>query len=304
MYFGIFKGYVFNWLYMFSTLAEGSGFKFPPSLLPCMKIVLDELTKSLDIREVSSLFPHEQTLAPNLKRLKEAMLNIGQLVDPIIVDRETRVVLDGNHRLKVLQVIECPLAACQLVDYQKPEIEVGTWFPVTQKPMAEILKNEKIKAERVDCEHGKTALKTLDAPFMAVQNTHSNACNAFFLDPGKYKIREMIEEQHYLLSCMEGVEWEYIPDNMADEYLAQGYTVLFRRPFTKQEIVRAAKEHNPFPPKSTRHVIPNRIIRLNMRLGWLHENRENAKHYLEEMLHKRVYEGNVRRYNEPVIVIY
>ncbi|HLC69049.1 MAG TPA: ParB N-terminal domain-containing protein, partial [Candidatus Bilamarchaeaceae archaeon] len=81
-----------------------------------MKMLLDEMLQSLDIVEVSTLFPHEQTIASNVKRLKEAMLNIGQLVDPIVVDKKSRVVLDGNHRLKVLQVIECPLSACQFVD--------------------------------------------------------------------------------------------------------------------------------------------------------------------------------------------
>jgi hypothetical protein len=269
-----------------------------------MHVLLDELLESLQVTEVPSLLPHEQTIAPNLKRLKEAMLNIGQLVDPIVIDKKTNVVLDGNHRLKVLQVIECPLAACQTVDYMHSNIEVGTWFPATPQPLDRILKNEKIKSERVDCGAGKEALTTLDAPFMAVQNTVPNACNAFFLDPGKYKIREMIEEQHYLLSAINGIEWEYIPDNLAEEYLANGYTVLYRRPFTKEEIVRAAQEHNPFPPKSTRHTIPNRVIRLNMRLGWLHEGKEPAKKHLNEMLSHRVYEGNVRRYSEPVVVIY
>jgi len=271
-----------------------------------MKMLLDEMLQSLDIVEVSTLFPHEQTIASNVKRLKEAMLNIGQLVDPIVVDKKSRVVLDGNHRLKVLQVIECPLSACQFVDYHDERIEVGTWFPVTEKPLEEIIKRDKIKTERVDCKQGKNALNTLDAPFMAVRNVRdgANVCDAFFLDPGKYKIREMIEEQHYILSCLNGIEWEYIPDSLAEEYLSKGYTVLYRRPFTKEEIIQAAKEHNPFPPKSTRHIIPNRVIRLNMRLGWLHEGKKEALEQLQAMLSKRAYDGNVRRYSEPVIVIY
>lgn len=268
-----------------------------------MKLILDDLLGSVEIREVAALLPHEQTITGNLKRLKEAMLNIGQLVDPIIIDRKHGVVLDGNHRLKVLQVIECPLAACQAVNYEDPGIQVGTWLPVTEKPLEQIIKNPKIKSERVDCDIGKKSVQTLAAPFMIVRNA-PNACNAFLLDPGQYKLREMVEEQHYLLSCMNGIEWEYIPDNLADEYLNKGYTVLFRRPFTKEEIIQTAREHAPLPPKSTRHSIPNRIIRLNMRLGQLHEAREEAERYLKDMLSKRVYEGNVRRYSEPVIVIY
>lgn len=289
-----------------SSLVECVAFKFSPTIFQYMKMLLNDMLHSLSIREVSSLYPHEQTLAANLKRLKEAMLNIGQLVDPIIIDKETGVVLDGNHRLKVLQMIECPLTACQLVNYNDSKIQVGTWFPATKEPLEKIIKNNKIKVERIDCEKGKRELKSLDAPFMAVRNIRAGApvCDAFLLDPGKYKIREMTEEQHYILSCLNGVEWEYISDDVAEEYLSKGYTVLFRRPFTKEEILRAAKEHNPFPPKSTRHLIPDRVVRLNMRLGWLHEGREEATRHLNNMLSRRAYEGNVRRYNEPVIVIY
>ena len=129
--------------------------------------------------------------------------------------------------------------------------------------------------------------------------------NACFLEPGNYKLKELIEEQNYVLSSMKSdVDLRYIADDEAEEYLAKGYTVFFRRGYTKQEIIKAAKEHDPLPPKSTRHVIPNRIIRLNMRLGWLHEDKKDAMHYLQEMLRNRVYNSNVRRYVEPVIVIY
>ncbi|MFH0738127.1 MAG: hypothetical protein V1827_05650, partial [Candidatus Micrarchaeota archaeon] len=88
-----------------------------------------DMLKELEVWEVKSLLSHEQVISHNLKRLKEAMLNLGQLVDPLIVDRSTGVVLDGNHRLKVLEIIECPHATCQAVDYQSDEITVGTWYP-------------------------------------------------------------------------------------------------------------------------------------------------------------------------------
>lgn len=265
--------------------------------------LLEDISGQLDIVDISELLPHEQTVPPNLKRLKEAMLNIGQLVDPIIVDKETKVVLDGNHRLKVLQIIECPLSVCQLVNYPDDKIKVGTWYLAVNKPIEDILKAD-IKIEKIDCDDGKKALVNSKAPFMAVCKKQGNE-NACFLEPGSYKLKELIEEQNYVLSSMKGdLDMRYIPDDQAEEYLTIGYTVFFRRSYNKDEIIKAAKDHNPFPPKSTRHIIPDRIIRLNMRLGWLHEEKSEAKHHLEEMLKHRVYNGNVRRYVEPVIVIY
>ena len=41
-----------------------------------------------------------------------------------------------------------------------------------------------------------------------------------------------------------------------------------------------------------------------MHLEWLHGAREQALESMRRMLEMRVYEGSVRRYFEPVIVIY
>ena len=262
--------------------------------------LLDDMLKVLEIRETKSLLSHEQTISHNLKHLKEGMLNIGHLVDPLVIDSETGVVLDGNHRLKVLEIIECPYAACQTVNYHSPEIEVGTWLPVTDKPLEEIFKDQRnIKIEKVDQKHGFDTVKNLGSPFMA-----STKHCSYLLNPGKYKLREMTEEQVFILSMLDSSKIGYVPDNEGQKFIDDGYTVFYRRPYTKEEIVKTAQAHAPLPPKSTRHLIPGRIIRLNMKLGWLHKNKEGAQNELENMLNNRAYNGNVRKYYEPVIVIY
>ena len=262
----------------------------------------EELLSMLDIRPTKDILAHEQTISKNLKRLKEGMLNIGHLVDPLIVDNITNVVLDGNHRLKVLEIIECPCAAVQVVDYSNPEIKVGTWLPAVKKKPEDFLKADKnLKIEKVDEKAGRRAVESTKAPFV-VLNRESK--DSFLVNPGSYKMREMVEEQVYVLSLLSGTDMTYIPDSEIDEYLDKGYTVLYRRSYTKDEILKTAKDHAPFPPKSTRHLIPGRIIRLNMKLGWLHFDLPDAKKELVEMLKRRAYNGNVRKYYEPVIVIY
>ena len=97
---------------------------------------------------------------------------------------------------------------------------------------------------------------------------------------------------------------ENIPDQEIAAQLSANRSVFYRRAYTKDEKVKAAKAHTPFPPKSTRHLIPGRIIRLNMKLGWLNRGKEDADSELKRMLENRAYGGNVRKYYEPVIVIY
>jgi hypothetical protein len=264
-----------------------------------MGILVDELLGNLDIRDVKALLYHEQIIPSNLKRLKETMLNTGHLVDPLVVDGKTGIVLDGNHRLKVLEIIECPHATCQIVDYMSPDIKVGTWYPSTVLPPDKIFKLDSIKHEKTDYAAGKDAVDRLKAPFMVVSG---KGCH--LLNPGSYKLMEMVEEQNYIFSLIEKDSVDYIPTEEFQGHVDAGRSVLYRRACSKEEICRAAQAHMPLPPKSTRHIIPGRIIRLNMKLGWLNRSKDEARAELSRMLTNRVYAGSVRKYYEPVIVIY
>ena len=153
--------------------------------------------------------------------------------------------------------------------------------------------------QTLDIEAGKEAVRKLEAPFAFMTKGECHLIN-----PGKYKLKEMIEEQKYVMSLIEKDSVEYLPDEEVGEAISGGKSYFFRKTYTKEEIIKAAREHSPFPPKSTRHLIPGRIVRLNMRLGWLHRSPEDATMELKRMLSQRVYQGNVRKYYEPVTVIY
>ncbi len=265
-----------------------------------MSEMAEEMLKNLEVWEVRNLLSHEQVISHNLKRLKEAMLNIGHLVDPLIIDKKTGVVLDGNHRLKVLEIIECPHATVQALDYHSDEIGVGTWYPTVTLSSDEIFHLDSLKHEKVDYEAGKAAVDSLKAPFMLMGE--DGACH--LINPGSYKLMEMVEEQNCVFSLLEKSAVDYIPDEEVKKAISSRKSVFYRRSYSKEEILKAAQAHTPFPPKSTRHKIPGRIIRLNMKLGWLHRSREEASAELTRMLTSRVYGGNVRKYYEPVIVIY
>ncbi|MDD5337289.1 MAG: hypothetical protein PHS02_02295 [Candidatus ainarchaeum sp.] len=270
-----------------------------------MDALFEDILKQLRICDVGALHSHEETLPSNLLRLKEAMLNIGQLVDPLLVDEKSRVVLDGNHRIKVLSMIKCPRAVCQFVDYSRQDIKVGTWFPVSEKILPETVRKAGFALEAVDFEAGLKALASKKAPFM-VAGKRDGKREYSLVQPDSYDLEGMMAGQKKILEKLNGGEtsFQYYSDEEAAGWVEKGKTVLYRKIYTKEEIVGHALKGKVFTPKSTRHVIPNRIIRLNMRLGWLHEGETEANAYLERILRERVYNGNIRRYSEPVIVIY
>ena len=264
-----------------------------------MEKLMKEMLSCLEVRSVTDLLPHEQTIPYNLKRLKVAMLNVGQIVDPILIDKKTGLVIDGNHRRKVLEIMEVPFAPVQTVDYMRKDITVGTWYPSVPFKPKQLFTMESVHHEKVDYETGKKAVQNLKAAFMVMSKKHY-----YLINPGNYKLKEMVEEQNHVLFDLEKMSVDYIAEPDISDHLARGNSVLFRRSYTKAEIIKTAQDHSPFPPKSTRHLVPGRIIRLNMKLGWLNRTKEHAKKEMQRTLNNRVYSGNVRKYYEPVTVIY
>ncbi len=76
---------------------------------------------------IGSLKPHEQINTDHLAKLRAEIKNDGILKDPIIVDQNTLVILDGHHRYNSLKSLEYNFCPCCLVDYQSDEIAVGCW---------------------------------------------------------------------------------------------------------------------------------------------------------------------------------
>ncbi|MFP4200287.1 MAG: transcriptional regulator [Clostridia bacterium] len=70
------------------------------------------------------LLPHEHVDPVRLRELRERLTRDRILYRPVIVDRESRVILDGHHRVKLLGEFECALVPVYMVDYPHPSIRV------------------------------------------------------------------------------------------------------------------------------------------------------------------------------------
>jgi hypothetical protein len=264
-------------------------------------MIAEDIVKRLQIVPTDKLRAHEEIIPFNFQRLRESMLNMGRLVDPIIVDKDHFIVIDGNHRTAVLDSIKCPNAACQLIDYQSDEIGIGSWFPVSKT-----VKHGEIpgfEAEAVDFEAGMSAIERMEGTFLYVKKLNGRK-ECYLYNSNERKVEGVIAQQRKFLKAMEGRDVQYVADDKVEEYMDRGYSAFYRRLYTKEEIVAEALAGRRMPPKSTRHTIPERIIRMNLHLGWLAEPPEACKQMMDEMLKRRLNEGSIRRYTETVIVLY
>lgn len=80
-----------------------------------MKMILLELNK---------LKKHEAVDQNRVVKLKQQMLSDGYLKNPVIVEKEHLIILDGHHRVQALLELGAKYAPVQLVDYFSDQVRV------------------------------------------------------------------------------------------------------------------------------------------------------------------------------------
>ena len=76
---------------------------------------------------LAQLKGHEMPDEGRVSELEEDMRSRGELLRPIVVDRETGVVLDGHCRCDALRRLGCSKVAVRFVDYSSDGIQVEGW---------------------------------------------------------------------------------------------------------------------------------------------------------------------------------
>jgi ParB-like chromosome segregation protein Spo0J len=73
----------------------------------------------ISLVDVNKLNEHEEIDQDNLIKVKETITRTGFFKEPIIVDKENMIVLDGHHRLNMCKQLGLKRIPCMLVDYIK-----------------------------------------------------------------------------------------------------------------------------------------------------------------------------------------
>jgi hypothetical protein len=73
---------------------------------------------------LKQLNPHEQIIEENLKKVLTSLKTEKRLKEPVVVDKESKVILDGHHRVKGFEILGLREIPCRLVDYSSDRITV------------------------------------------------------------------------------------------------------------------------------------------------------------------------------------
>ena len=216
--------------------------------------------------EIDKLHDHEQIKPQHLDELCEEIKKDGEIKYPLIVDKYSYVVLDGHHRYYALKRLGCKYAPAQVVDYYDPHIKVERWHPLVKtrreaKAVLKLLGKEGYKIEEVVSEDVLNVVLAL-----------GQACVGFVLEN---------HDEEFFMASKEGCNYEGAMEIVKKALEAEGRQkeiehvgeesealrrlktkearmAIITPPMTKARVVATAETGKPMPPKSTRHIMPEK----------------------------------------------
>ncbi len=272
-------------------------YKIPNSRLPIL----------LTLKPLRDLKAHEQTVSEDLHVLVSSLQKDPVLRHPIVVDKTTGLVLDGTHRLAALAETGCQFAPCALIDYNDSRIILERWFRVIEGvELREYLSRIPNIDWKTSTPREAQELLLLRECYAALQD--NKLCVVFpklEKDPGSLVSRAFEIERKARQNGLKIVfsDENEIPTN------ERGF-VLSSIKMEKPEVLLHAMNKSPFPPKTTRHIIPSRPLGVNVPTEWLKSGtlevaRQSFVKHLRTKRVTRLAEGSwvgSRRYQEELFL--
>jgi len=208
-----------------------------------------EVRQSVSVLPLEAVILHEETFPEGEARVTRLLRGAGLFSWPIIVDQDSGLVLDGNHRVRVLgRTWGARWVLAQTVPLQSPRVRVGTWCRVL---------------EGVSGPRFAALARALGLSEGAVGN--GLACHYEGRVYGRegpdplaaYDLARRVERE---LTGNGAVARSYVDDEEASRFLERPGTLLVRLPPLPKAAIVAHSRSQPFPPKSTRFLLPFRVI--------------------------------------------
>jgi hypothetical protein len=263
--------------------------------------------------ETDELKPHEEVVESTVNKLVNAIQREGLLRDPLMVDKDDYVILDGMHRYNSLKRINCRFIPCCLMDYNSPLIKVGAWFRLFTVDNPESLAERVLSDSNLKYSKLKTDAAALGDEPQTIILTKSGTTFSLTqpADPVD-RAREAVALERLILQ--QGHQVIYLSETAAIQQLVSGEAnlVIALPVFSKDLIREVGLKGQLLPHKVTRHVIPSRPLAFNIPLEPLTNPElscEEADQRLCEILGKRridrkpagsVFDG--RRYEEELLI--
>ena len=261
----------------------------------------------MDLRPVSELRPHEETIESNTREMVAQLKRDGAQKDPIIVDDGTGVVLDGMHRLSAFRELGIGYAACSLVEYASANISLGRWLRV-------YLSSGDGSPAELAREAGLTRRTSLPEALRELERREAHA--AAFADgvafsppePGKADAGFAALRRADAFAQTHGWRRTFVGEEELESHARRpSEVVMMVGPFEKTDVLKAGVTGRLLPCKTSMHLIDPRPVAVKIPIG---ELKAGSRGTLERRLGEKrfdvlppnsFYEG--RRYKERLLLL-
>jgi len=228
----------------------------------------------IKLEKLDYLQPHEKTAFKAVDQLAQEIEKDGFQKDPIIVEKNSRVVLDGMHRLAALKKLSCKTALCYFVPYE--DVRVDRWCRIfisnQDISLIELIESMQ-RLEKFDIAY------TEDPQEAAKRVNEGTVAGALItkeksvLFNSNLAIKDLVEIYNHLILVEVlfkfhfNIEVKYSSKIEIEKKDVVG--VLVPPIVNKKDVIMAAKSGVLFPLKSTRHIPKIRPLSIDLPLKFL-----------------------------------
>ena len=280
------------------------------------RIKESEVCLEIALIDLDRLHIHEEVIPAVVDQLAESIVKDKVLRNPVMVDKNSLVVLDGMHRVAALRKIGCRRMPVCLVDYSNPTIGLFEWYRTlkgdrVEQRVTESARTLGLKLKKSKYDEGMKALEAgLADALLIMRDSCVQVVNGGQDVKSAFAVVKKLENQ--LITSGLNVGYETASD--AEKQLKEGKVdmVFAIPPIKKSDVLKQGIRDEPFPHKVTRHTVPARPLELDVPFDMLKDEKlttaEVNRKFLD-MLNsrnvRRVPAGSViegRRYDEEVFL--
>jgi hypothetical protein len=230
----------------------------------------EKLDLHIYLSSMNNLLLHEETIPDRVTELKHEFLCDEVVKDPVVIDGDSYVVLDGMHRVAALRELECTCLPVCAVDYLNPSIRVGAWYrsiPGTSSPdqLKLTLSASGIRFERFPFDISNI----IENPALAIFFANRECLKLLSNDLRVFETLRIAEQCLRQLGLT--VKFETESDALQDLINKKTEAIVTLPKIDKATVRRAGLTGRLLPHKVTRHVIPARPLGVNVPLKILRD---------------------------------
>jgi hypothetical protein len=230
-----------------------------------------DVRASLAVVPLGELRPHEETSTVGEAAVRNLLVAARVLSWPLVVDGPSGLILDGSHRAVVLaRDLGARYALVQQVELDASDVHVGTWCRVL---------------EGVSASSFARACRAFGLRDESGDGLRCHYGGRVYTGPGADA-----REAHALAQALERllsanghpVRARLVEEDATGPWLEAADVVVLRPPAVEKGTVHRRAAGALWPPKSTRFVVPYRVVGLDVPLAMLAGTRDALAARLEE----------------------